>query len=126
MNYFIAAIKKYAVFQGRSSRSAFWYFILFQFLITALAAGIDAALGDHGVLYGLAVLAFLLPNLAVSIRRLHDTDRSGWWYAISLIPIAGLIALIVFWCQPGSPGENRFGSDPAADELLALQSAQRT
>ena len=70
----------------------------------------DPLLG-MGTVTTIIVLAFLIPGLTVSIRRLHDTDRSAWWLLIGLIPLAGLV-LIVFFCLDGSPGENRFGLSP--------------
>jgi uncharacterized membrane protein YhaH (DUF805 family) len=86
-----------------------------------VTAGIDLALfKDPQVLplNTLSGLALLLPNLAVAVRRLHDTDRSGWWLLIALLPLIGLIVLIVFFCIRGTPGPNRFGPDPLASDLL--------
>ena len=68
--------------------------------------------GNTTVLSSIWSLATFLPSLAVGIRRLHDTDRSGWWWLISFIPLIGIIVLIVFWCSAGIPGSNRFGPDP--------------
>lgn len=115
MNQFIAAMQNYAVFEGRSARPEFWYFKLFSLLIIAAASLIDAASGAT-ILYLIAVLVFIIPDIAVSVRRLHDIDRSGWWYLVAFVPLFGLILLIVFWCQPGSPGDNRFGARPPAQE----------
>ena len=71
-----------------------------------------------GVLSGIASLALFLPNLAVGVRRLHDTDRSGWWVLISVIPIIGWIVLLVFLVSSGTPGGNRFGPPPAGTRAL--------
>lgn len=101
---------KYATFSGRSSRSAYWWWILFYVLILVGASIIDAAVNSQ-VFGGLIWLAFIVPNLAVLVRRLHDTDRTGWWVLIGLIPLVGAIILIVFACtDSGSP--NRYGDGP--------------
>jgi len=100
--------RKYVDFSGRAVRSEYWFFVLFQVLVIVVLSIVDAILGI-GVLSTLASLAFLLPSLAVGARRLHDTDKSAWWLLIGLIPLIGAIVLIVFFCQPGTPGANRFG-----------------
>jgi uncharacterized membrane protein YhaH (DUF805 family) len=102
----------YAKFDGRASRRAFWWWVLFVFLVGIAANIIDLAI-DAPVFTALVGLALLLPNLSVSIRRLHDTDRTGWWILIYLIPLIGLIVLLVFYLQQGDRGENRFGPPPA-------------
>jgi uncharacterized membrane protein YhaH (DUF805 family) len=102
----------YAKFDGRASRPAFWWWVLFVFLVGIAANIIDLAIGAP-VITALVGLALLLPNLSVSIRRLHDTDRTGWWILIYLIPLIGLIVLLVFYLQQGDSGENRFGTPPA-------------
>jgi uncharacterized membrane protein YhaH (DUF805 family) len=101
----------YAKFDGRASRPAFWWWVLFVFLVGIAANIIDLAIGAP-VLTALVGLALLLPNLSVSIRRLHDTDRTGWWILIYLIPLIGLIVLLVFYLQHGDREENRFGPPP--------------
>jgi uncharacterized membrane protein YhaH (DUF805 family) len=92
-------LRRYATFTGRARRKEYWYF----FLVCVLASGVFSAI--HPALYGLFWLAFLLPSLAVGVRRLHDTDRSGWWL---IVPIVGF----VFLCFEGQPGPNRFGASP--------------
>ena len=74
---------------------------------------IDAIIGTFGVVSGLAALALLLPNLSVAIRRLHDTDHTGWWVLIGLIPIIGFIVLLIFYLRQSDPGENQYGPPPA-------------
>lgn len=101
---------KYATFSGRSSRSAYWWWILFYVLIIIGASIIDAAIKSP-VVAGLTWLAFIIPNLAVLVRRLHDTDRSGWWVLIGLIPLVGAIILIVFACTDSGP-PNKYGDGP--------------
>ena len=112
MNWYLGCWKKYAEFSGRARRKEFWMFVLFNFLATFVAGFLDGLLGTGGALYGLYSLAVLIPSLAVAARRLHDTDRSGWWQLIALIPLIGAIILLVFFCLDSKPGENRFGANP--------------
>ena len=106
----------YARIHGRAARAEYWWFVLFDILLTAAANIVDAGLGTNFVsaLAALAALALLLPGICVGVRRLHDRDRSGWWLLISLVPILGWIVLLVWYVQPGTPGPNRFGPDPLA------------
>lgn len=101
---------KYVQFTGRSSRSAYWYWVLFAVIVYVIAYAISAAIGSL-ILYYLVALAFFLPGLAVGVRRLHDTGRSGWWYLIGLVPLIGGIVLLVFFIQP-SDGPNEYGAGP--------------
>ena len=103
----------YVKFDGRASRPAYWWWFLFTILVAVAASIIDAAIGSFGVISGIAGLALLLPGLSVAIRRLHDTDHSGWWVLIGLIPIIGFIVLLVFYLRQSDPGENRYGPPPA-------------
>ena len=118
MNWYLEVLKKYAVFSGRARRKEYWYFSLFNLLISIVLAVIDGMTGtliaeaNIGLLGGIYALAILIPFLAVSVRRLHDTDRSGWWLLIALIPLIGAIVIIVFWAQDSQPGENQYGSNP--------------
>ena len=109
--------RKYADFKGRARRPEYWWWYLFFTLVLFGLSIIDlviAAVGGPGILSLLGYLALLLPWLAVGVRRLHDTDRSGWMFLLLLIPLVGGIILIVFWCQRGTDGPNRFGSDDLA------------
>lgn len=121
-----AALSKYATFSGRSRRSEYWWFALFNVIVSFVGAGVDAAVG-RPLFQFVVALALLLPNLAVLVRRLHDTNRSGWWVLIGLIPLVGSIVLIVFAVQDSQPGTNRFGDSPKgapqADGLVAPQEA---
>ena len=118
MSWYLAVLRKYAVFQGRARRKEFWYFFLFNLIVTVVLAVVDMAAGmfddelGFGMLQGLYSLAILLPSLAVTVRRLHDTDRSGWWILIGLIPIVGNIWLLVLLVLDGQSESNRFGDDP--------------
>jgi uncharacterized membrane protein YhaH (DUF805 family) len=111
---FTTAIKtvlteNYLNFSGRAKRPEFWWFALFVFVASILLG----ALSD--LLVGLFGLAVLLPGIAVAVRRLHDVDRSGWWYLLVLIPVLGsLILIFAFFIHRGTRGENRFGPEPAA------------
>ena len=114
---FVNAIKvcfaKFITWHGRASRPELWYFVLFGFGVLVAAMIIDSILSENpggaGVFTAVAEIVLLLPNLAVGARRLHDTNRSGVWLLLSLVPIFGTIALMVFWSQPGTPGENTYG-----------------
>lgn len=108
-------LSKYADFSGRARRSEYWWFFLFNVLVSIVASIIDAILGtrsgNFGVIEGIASLALLLPGLAVGARRLHDTTKSGWWLLIGLIPCVGLIVLIIFFVQDSHP-DNKYGPSP--------------
>ena len=140
---FTEAIKhvfsNYATFQGRASRSEFWWFYLFMIIANAIisipytiglatsantmtvneATGQVTSGGLSGLtIFGLALLviwglATIIPILAVTVRRLHDTDRSGWWWWLNFLCCIGGIILIIFYVQPSTPGPNRFGEGPA-------------
>ena len=119
MNWFLMALKNYVGFSGRSRRSEYWYFTLFYLVIAIVLSVLDGIVFGGSVdgkgtpvLSGLFMLAMLLPSIAVGMRRLHDTDRSGWWLLIGMIPILGAIVLIVFFVQDSKPGDNRFGPNP--------------
>ena len=119
MNWFLMALKNYVGFSGRSRRSEYWYFTLFYLVIAIILSVLDGVLfggfvdgNGTPVLSGLFMLAMLLPSIAVGIRRLHDTDRSGWWLLMGLVPLVGVIVLIVFFVQDSKPGDNRFGPNP--------------
>ena len=101
---------KYVQFSGRSSRSAYWWWALFAFVVAAVTYGIGLAIGTM-LLYYIAALALLLPGIAVGIRRLHDTGRSGWWYLIVFVPVIGGFVLLFFFIQPSGP-PNEFGAAP--------------
>jgi uncharacterized membrane protein YhaH (DUF805 family) len=108
-----SGFENYATFTGRASRAAYWWWFLFAVLVGIVANAIDYGILDTSILSPLASLALLLPNLAVGIRRLHDTNHSGWWILIGLIPIIGFIVLLVFLVTQGDPGDNEYGPPPA-------------
>jgi uncharacterized membrane protein YhaH (DUF805 family) len=104
-----SGFEHYAKFDGRASRPAFWWWFLFVILVGIAADIIGVAIHSVALTSGIVSLALLLPNLSVSIRRLHDTDRSGWWVLIALIPLIGFIVLLIFYLQDSDPGENKHG-----------------
>ncbi len=120
MKWYLEVLKKYATFGGRARRKEYWYFVLFNMLITIILTIIDGVTGSLsaeagiGLLSGIYTLAVIIPSIAVGIRRLHDTNRSGWWLLILLIPIIGPIVLIVFLVSDSKPEENKYGPNPKA------------
>lgn len=127
---------KYATFDGRAARSEYWWFALFSLIAAIVIMVVENALGmgrgmmhagnggfsasyNGGILSIIWSLGNILPSLAVGVRRLHDTDRSGWWLLIVLIPLIGAIVLLVFFCSRGTTGPNRFGGDPLSAPALA-------
>ncbi len=130
-NWWLEALKKYAVFDGRARRKEYWMFALFNSLV-ALAWAVEAivfgvAPENQGLFVAffwlptLYSLAILLPSLAVMVRRLHDTDHSGWWTLISLVPLVGGIVLLVYLARDSDPSPNRYGPNPKG----VLRSPQR-
>lgn len=118
---FVDAVKSvfgnYATFQGRACRSEYWFFYLFYTLVYIVAMIVDTVTGVP-ILTIVSALALLVPSLAVGVRRLHDTDRSGWWLLIPLVPLIGGILLLIWTCSRGTTGDNRFGSDPLSDDAV--------
>lgn len=125
MKWYFAVLRKYAVFSGRARRKEYWYFVLFNIIICLVLAVIDGVTGTLyvqegiGLLGGIYTLAILIPGLAVSVRRLHDTDRSGWWLLIAFVPLIGAVVLLVFVVQDGTLGENYYGSNPKSTGSIA-------
>ena len=118
MNWYLEVLKKYAVFDGRATRKEYWYFTLFNFLAFFALTMIDSVIGSFnpeigiGLFGGIYSLAVLTPYLAVSVRRLHDTDRSGWWLLIELIPFIGSIVLLFFMVMDSQTSDNQYGLNP--------------
>jgi uncharacterized membrane protein YhaH (DUF805 family) len=114
---FVEAIQSgfsnYVNFSGRAQRSAYWWWMLFEIIVLVVAQILDGVIFGSGsmVLYGIAALALLLPGIAVSARRLHDLDRTGWWLLLALTGIGGIV-LLIWDCMKGTTGPNRFGPDP--------------
>lgn len=118
MNWYLSALRKYFVFQGRARRKEYWFFWLFNTIFLAILSVLDNSTGTfnpdsgYGLLSGIYSLVVFIPSLAVSVRRLHDTSRSGWWLLISLIPLIGFIVLLIFMLQNSTPGQNQYGANP--------------
>ena len=110
--WYFEVLKKYAVFTGRAGRKEYWYFVLFNLIIFVVLAVLDVLFRSPGILKLAYNLAVLIPGIAVGVRRLHDTDRSGWWLLLGLIPIIGAIVLIIFFAQDGNPRDNQYGPNP--------------
>lgn len=108
-----SAFSNYVNFSGRACRSEYWFWILFVSLAEIVTAIIDYVIG-FSVTTSLFGLATFLPSLALAVRRLHDLDRSGWWFLLCCIPLIGWIILIIWYCVKGTEGPNRFGADPLA------------
>ena len=117
MNYYLLALKGYAIFRGRSRRAEYWYFVLVQVIIITACIVLDNLLGlnfeeaNNGPITAIYGLLTFLPQLAVSIRRLHDTGRSGWWILIGFT-IIGAIPLIIWYATDSEAGNNKFGANP--------------
>lgn len=135
-------LSKYAVFNGRARRSEFWWYYLALMIVESVlyfvlvvpgltafttatmeaslagtaAPAMPGSLAAGQLIMSLVALALLLPTLGVSVRRLHDTDRSGFWVLLGLIPLVGTIILIVWWASAGTPGPNQYGPDPKVVE----------
>ena len=118
MNWYLLVLKKYADFNGRARRQEYWMYFLFHLIFCVAAILLDNLLGfamagvGYGFIYLLYALALLVPSLAVTVRRLHDTGKSGWMVLISLIPIIGSIWLLVLMLIDGDPGSNEYGPSP--------------
>jgi uncharacterized membrane protein YhaH (DUF805 family) len=112
MEWYIKVLENYAVFEGRARRMEYWMFVLINLFIVIGAGLLDTALGLGGTIGFLYGLAIFIPSIAVSVRRLHDTGRTGWWILIGLIPLIGTLVLLVFYCLGGDPGDNEYGPDP--------------
>lgn len=128
-HWMVEPLRKYATFGGRARRAEYWWFALFYGLILIAATVLDVAvLGQSapedapfgppgiGLAGSLAVFAFLIPSIAVSIRRMHDLDRSGWWVLVGLTPIIGSIILLIWFCTRGTQGANAYGEDPLSQD----------
>jgi uncharacterized membrane protein YhaH (DUF805 family) len=108
----------YATFTGRARRSEFWFFCLFNLLAHGVAGILDAAVFDGwSPLNAVVSLLLVVPHLAVSVRRLHDVGRSGWWVLILFVPLVGIVALLVWYTSRGEDGTNRFGPDPRGGDM---------
>lgn len=117
VQWYMTAFRKFAQFSGRSQRAEFWYFFLGNFVVSFVLALLRAIVGQNflGTIFGglsaLFSLAVIIPNIAVGLRRLHDTGRSGWWWLLIFVPF-GVFVVIYFWAQDSQPGDNQYGPNP--------------
>ncbi|ASP39848.1 hypothetical protein CHH28_14710 [Bacterioplanes sanyensis] len=125
MSWFIYALKNYLNFSDRARRKEYWMFFLFYMIFVFVFAFLDTALGKansmeealdlEGLFSPIYAIAMLIPSIAVTVRRLHDTNRSGWWILISLVPVIGILVLVFFTVLNSDEGFNRFGRSPKAE-----------
>ncbi|MCC5921206.1 MAG: DUF805 domain-containing protein [Cyclobacteriaceae bacterium] len=125
-DYFKLALTRYSDFNGRSRRKEYWIFVLFNLLFASIAAFIDNAAGltylpsaGLGPIETVYVIIMFVPSVAVAVRRLHDTGKTGWLLFLAIIPIIGTIILIVFFVQKGDEGSNQYGVDPKTNDPLS-------
>jgi len=123
MEWYLGVLKKYAVFDGRARRKEYWMFFLFNMVALVILSIIDSIIGTFPILYGIYALGVLCPAIAVCIRRLHDTGKSGWWIFISLVPIIGGFWLLYLMVIDGNPGDNQYGPSPKAGAAPAAAAA---
>ncbi|WP_299020195.1 DUF805 domain-containing protein [uncultured Photobacterium sp.] len=118
MNWYLHVLKNYAVFNGRARRKEYWYFFLINAIISIVLSFVDNALATPGSIEGAGLIgsiysfAVLIPTIAVGVRRLHDTGRTGWWMLIAFIPLIGVLILIYFFVLDGNYGSNEYGANP--------------
>lgn len=111
MEWYLAGLKKYAVFSGRARRKEYWMFLLCNIVIS-FAIGIIGGLFNVGFIGAIYALATFIPGIAVTVRRLHDIGRSGWWIFVVLIPLIGIIAMFIFMVLDGDNSSNKYGKNP--------------
>ncbi len=117
MNWYIEVLAKYAVFTGRARRKEYWMFFFIS-LVVILALGFLEGLAgiapesEASLLSGLYALVVLIPSVAVQVRRLHDTGRTGWWLLIGFVPLVGVLVLFALMVQEGEVGDNVYGANP--------------
>ncbi|GAA5524406.1 inner membrane protein YhaH [Microbulbifer aestuariivivens] len=128
MYWYFKVLQNYFNFRGRAPRREYWFFVLFNLLFALALSVIDTVTGLYSAEYGIGYLGgiyalfVLLPSLAVTVRRLHDTGRSGWWILVSLIPLLGYLILLAFMVFGSEASTNRFGPNPNRDPNLIIDS----
>ena len=108
----ISVFTNYANFKGRATRSEYWYFVLFNMVVSAVLSGLAQASNGLAIISVLYSLAVFIPGLAVAVRRLHDVGKSGWWYFIVLVPCVGFIILLLDLIKESQAGDNQYGPYP--------------
>lgn len=114
MDLVVEPLRKYAVFSGRARRGEYWTFVAVVYVVYVVLGGLGSSAKSPALLVAAFVVTVmsLLPAVAVTVRRLHDTDHSGWWSLIGLVPFVGTVVMLIFLCTESEPGENRFGPCP--------------
>jgi len=131
MLWYLKVLSQYVDFATRASRREFWWFVLIHFLIIVLLVPMEIAFGFWNMTYGFGYISTpylvltLLPAIAVAVRRLHDTGRSGWWLLINVLPAIGSLILLFFYCQKTEDQTNRFGPSPKAPSTRHSGSAEQ-
>lgn len=127
MNWYLDVLKnKYAMFNGRARRKEYWFFVLFNILASIALGIVDSITGTFnddmgvGLLGGIYWLAVLIPAIAVAVRRLHDTGRTGWWLLLAFIPVIGGLVLLIFMVFDSEPGDNQYGPNPKLGPGVAV------
>ncbi|MBM70673.1 MAG: hypothetical protein CME43_14490 [Haliea sp.] len=127
MNWYLDVLKnKYAMFNGRARRKEYWFFVLFNILASIALGIVDTITGTFndemgvGLLGGIYWLAVLIPAIAVAVRRLHDTGRTGWWLLLAFIPVIGGLVLLIFMVFDSEPGDNQYGPNPKLGPSVAV------
>ena len=112
MNGYFEMLKYYVISGGQVSRREYWIFTLFAFMVGLLLGYVGIFVGYSGLAVIIGICGVLIPSIAVSVRRLHDVDRSGWWLLVSLIPLIGSLILLNLVAQDSQPNENQGRSNP--------------
>jgi uncharacterized membrane protein YhaH (DUF805 family) len=126
MKWYFQVLRKYAVFAGRARRKEYWILGLIHAVIILALRRIDFPMGTLdpdsriGLVHTLYTFATFVPFVGVAVRRLHDTNRSGWWCFLILIPLVGFIPALIFMAEDSQPGDNQYGPNPKADQLSGI------
>jgi uncharacterized membrane protein YhaH (DUF805 family) len=115
----VVVLERFAQFTGRAGRAEYWWFFLANLIVALVLALLSRASVIFLILYVIYGVGVLVPSIAVGVRRLHDTDKSGWFMLIALIPFVGYIILLVLLAMEGTPGSNRYGPPPPGEPALA-------
>lgn len=107
-----SGVRRWMDFEGRSSRSEYWYWMLFVWLLCMALTLVGASMDSGSLLDGLIMLFFFFAHLSVAVRRLHDLGKSGWWVLLCLIPFVGAVVLLIWYVTKGTDGPNQYGPDP--------------
>ena len=120
MEWYLKVVRdNYFNFDGRAHRKEFWMFALVHIIISIGLGILEEVIGLFAILYLLYAVAVILPTLGVSVRRLHDIDKSGWWILMGFIPVLGFFVLLYFYVKEGTKGSNKFGDDPHGGASVA-------